>query len=60
MATSLCVHHVKDVTYKQQTLLPEDSAPIRLMRIYATDDSGETNEITFFLTDDCQIEEVLT
>ena len=60
MATSLCVHHVKHVTYKQQSLVPDDYAPIRIMRIYATDESGETNEVTFFLTDDCQIEELLT
>ncbi len=60
MATSLAVHYVKDLTFKQDTLFMEDNSMVRFMRVMAIDKNGEVNEITFFLTDDCNIEEVLT
>ena len=60
MATSLSVHNVKDLTFKQYTLFMEDNSMVRLMRVMATDKNGEVNEITLFLTENCQIEELLT
>ena len=60
MATSLAVHYVKDLTFKQDTLFMEDNRMVRFMRVMAIDKNGEVNEITFFLTENCQIEEVLT
>ena len=60
MATSLSVHYVKDLTFKQDTLFMEDNSIVRYMRVMATDKNGEVNEITLFLTENCQIEEFLT
>ena len=60
MATSLAVHYVKDLTFKQETLFMPNDKMIRLMRVTGVDKTGETNEVIFFLTDDCNIEEVLT
>ena len=59
MATSLAVHYIKDLTFKQDTLFMEDNSIVRFMRVNGVDKTGETIEVVFFLTDDCLIEEVL-
>jgi hypothetical protein len=59
-ATSLSIHHIKDISFKQETLCMPDDSLLRLMRVFATDKKGDVVEITLFLTEHCQIEEVLT
>jgi hypothetical protein len=60
MATSLAVHYVNSLTFKQDTLFMEDDSMVRFMRVMAIDKNGEVNEITLFLTENCRVEEVLT
>ncbi len=59
-ATSLSIHHIKDISFKQETLCMPDDSLLRLMRVLAIDKNGDVNEITLFMTEHCQIEEVLT
>jgi hypothetical protein len=60
MATSLSVHYIKDIAFNQENLFLPDDSMLRIMRVTGIDKNGESNEITFFLTDDCNIQEVLT
>jgi hypothetical protein len=60
MATSMSVHYVENLAFKQENLFLPNDKMIRLMRVTGVDKTDETNEVVFFLTDDCQIEEVLT
>jgi hypothetical protein len=59
MATSMTVHYIQNLAFKQETLFMPNDSMIRLMRVTGVDKTGETNEVVFFLTDDCNIEEVL-
>ena len=59
MATSMSIHYVENLAFKQENLFLPDDKMIRLMRVTGVDKTGETNEVVFFLTDDCNIEEVL-
>jgi hypothetical protein len=59
-SASLSIHHVKDISFKQENLCMPDDSLLRLMRVLATDKNGDVIEITMFLTEHCQIEEVLT
>jgi hypothetical protein len=59
MATSMSVHYVNDLSFKQERLSLDDDSIVRLMRVTAIDKNGESNDITFFLTENCQIEELL-
>ena len=58
--SSLSIHHIKDLAFKQENLFLPDDKMIRLMRVSGTVTNGDISEVTFFLTDNCQIEELLT
>ena len=55
----MSVHYVNDLSFKQERLSLDDDSIVRLMRVTAIDKNGESNDITFFLTENCQIEELL-
>jgi hypothetical protein len=57
--SSLSIHHIKELAFKQENLFLPNDTTIRLMRVTGTDKNGDASEVTFFLTDDCLIEEVL-
>jgi hypothetical protein len=59
MATSMSVHHISDLSFKQEILSMPLGPDVRLMRVTAIDKNGESNDITFFLTENCQIEELI-
>ena len=59
MSTSVSIHHIQDLTFKQENLFMPDDSLIRLMRVTAVDKKGVMNEITLYLTENCQIEELI-
>jgi hypothetical protein len=59
MSTSVSIHHISDLSFKQETLSMPLRPDVRLMRVTAIDKNGESNDITFFLTENCQIEELI-
>jgi hypothetical protein len=59
MSTSVSIHHIQDLTFKQENLFMPDGSLIRLMYVTAVDKKGDVNEITLYLTENCQIEELI-
>ena len=59
MSTSVSIHHIQDLTFKQENLFMPDGSLIRLMYVTAFNKKGDVNEITLYLTENCQIEELI-
>jgi hypothetical protein len=59
MSTSVSIHHIQDLKFQQENLFMPDDSLIRFMRVTAVDKKGDVNEITLYLTENCQIEELI-